>query len=102
MNDLTQRDALTDEQRERIAQNVTQAIAYMSGMGQEAAALLVRWAEETLPIIQGLCAALLRMQADLEQSKGQGDEPARVYPGFHGDGRALRAPKHAGLRDNRR
>ena len=92
MGDSAQWDALTDEQRERVAQ----AIDGLAVMGQEVTALLMRWAYEALPIIQSLCAALLKMQADLPQIKEQ--EKAGAYPGRM----PLRAPKHAGLRDNRR
>ena len=98
MNDSAQWDALTDEQRERVAQ----AIDGLAVMGQEVTALLMRWAYEALPIIQAVCKAMLELQADLEQIKEQDNEPAHIYPGRVGDGRTLRAPKHAGLCDNRR
>ena len=102
MDDLERWDALTDEQRERVTQNVAQAMQSLAAMGQEAMDLIMQWAEEVMPILQSLCAELLKVQADLEQIKEQGDEKAHIYPGRVGDGRALRAPKHAGLRDNRR
>ena len=102
MDDLERWDALTDEQRERVTQNVAQAMQSLAAMGQEAMDLIMQWAEEVMPILQSLCAALLTLQRDVEQIKEQGDEPARVYPGYHGNGVSLRAPKHAGLRDNQR
>ena len=96
MDDLERWDALTDEQRERVTQNVAQAMQSLAAMGQEAMDLIMQWAEEVMPILQSLCEALLKMQADLPQIKEQ--EKAGAYPGRM----PLRAPKHAGLRDNRR
>lgn len=89
MVDSAQLDALTDEQRERIAQNVALAIVHMSAMGQEAAALFMRWAEETLPIIQGLCAELHGIMGPvLELDRASGERVAyRVHESGYRIGR---------------
>ena len=102
MADLERWDALTDEQRERVSLHMALAMQNLAAMGQEAADVLRRWAEETMPTIQAVLKAMLDLQTDLEQIKEQGNEPAHIYPGRVGNGRSLRAPKHAGLRDNRK
>jgi hypothetical protein len=93
MNNQEQWDALTDKQREWVLallgdeamdnleqrEHVAQAIDSLADMGQEATALLVRWVCEISPIIQRLCVALLKVQADIAQIKERSDEKA--YPG---------------------
>ena len=100
MDDLEQMDALTDEQRERVSRALMNAMAQMACMTeaqieQMRAFLpeLVEFARQLADVADSLALAV---------TEEHGNEPSHIYPGRVGDGRALRAPKHAGLRDNRR